>query len=90
LLHCGLTSVPSPYEAALENTGDVASFAKNYTSFTRAFSETSLRQGIFNFGRGDPARLADRFYAMMESTLLARPQAYPFDDLTLAIMVRRI
>lgn len=90
LLHCGLTSVPSPYEAALENTGDVASFAKNYTSFTRAFSETSLRQGIFNFGRGDPATLADRFYAMMESALLARPQAYPFDDLTLAIMVRRI
>lgn len=90
LLHCGLASVPSPYEAALEKTGDVASFAKTYTAFTRAFSETSLRQGLFNLGRGDPARLADRFYEMMEAALLARPRDYPFDDLTLAIMLRRI
>lgn len=89
LLHCGLTSVPSPYQLALEKTGDVASFAKNYTAFTRAFSESSLRQGVFSFGRGDPTKLADRFYVLMEESLRAKPQAYPFDDLTLAIMVRR-
>jgi gibberellin A4 carboxyl methyltransferase len=89
LLHCGLTSVPSPYQGAFEKTGDVAIFAKNYTAFTRAFSESSLRQGVFNFGRVDPAKLADRFYALMEESLRAKPEAYPFDDLTLAIMVRR-
>jgi hypothetical protein len=89
LLHCGLTSVPSPYQLALEKTGDVAAFAKNYTAFTRAFSESSLHQGVFNFGRGDAAKLADRFYALMEEALRAKPEAYPFDDLTLAIMVRR-
>jgi hypothetical protein len=89
LLHCGLTRVASPYQAALEKTGDVAAFAEGYTAFTRAFSETSLRQGVFKFGRGDPAKLADRFYALMREALTARPEAYPFDDLTLAIMVRR-
>ncbi|MBL8905885.1 MAG: hypothetical protein JNM20_04330 [Rhizobiales bacterium] len=89
LIHCGLNYVPSPYRLALEKTADVAGFAKSYTAFTRAFSETSLRLGLFNFGRGDPGKLADRFYAMMEQALAARPEAYPFDDLTLAVMVRR-
>jgi gibberellin A4 carboxyl methyltransferase len=89
LIHCGLNVVPSPYRAALEKTGDVAAFARTYTAFTRAFSESSLRQGIFNLGRGDPGELSDRFYAMMEKGLAANPDAYPFDDLTLALILRR-
>jgi len=89
LIHCGLTVVPSPYQLALEKTGDVVGFARNYTAFTRAFSETSLRRGVFDFGRGDPGALSDRFYRMMEQALLDTPEAYPFDDLTLAIMLRR-
>lgn len=89
LLHCGLTPVESPYQAALERTGDVATFAKNYTAFTRAFSETSLREALFRYGKASADALADRFYAAMEKALTARPNNYPFDDLTLAIMVRR-
>lgn len=89
LLHCSLTPVPSPYQMALEKTGDVAAFAKNYTAFTRAFSESSLHDGVFVHGKGDPKVLADRFYASMEDVLRARPNDYPFDDLTLAVMVRR-
>ena len=52
-------------------------------------AKAALRQGVFAFGRGDPAKLTERFYALMEKALTARPEAYPFDDLTLAIMVRR-
>ena len=89
LLHCGLTGIASPYQVAFEKTGDAAAFAGTYTAFTRAFSESSLRQSVFAFGRGDPAKLTERFYALMEKALTARPEAYPFDDLTLAIMVRR-
>ncbi len=89
LLHCGLTPVPSPYQVDLDRTGDVATFAKNYTGFTRAFSESSLREGLFRYGKGDTGSLADRFYASMQSALAARPQDYPFDDLTLAVIVRR-
>jgi hypothetical protein len=29
LLHCGLMAVPSPYQVALEKTGDVESFARS-------------------------------------------------------------
>jgi gibberellin A4 carboxyl methyltransferase len=89
LLHCGLTEVPSPYQAALEKTGDVAAFAKGYTAFTRAFSESSLRDGVFKYGKAGADVLADRFYAAMETALTANPRDYPFDDLTLAVMVRR-
>jgi len=89
LLHCGLTPVPSPYQMTLDETGDVAAFAKSYTAFTRAFSETSLREGLFKDGKASADALAARFYAAMETTLNARPQDYPFDDLTLAVMVRR-
>lgn len=89
LLHCGLAPVASPYQVALEKTGDVAAFARDYTAFTRAFSESSLRDGVFRFGKSGANVLADRFYGAMESALRARPQDYPFDDLTLAVMVRR-
>src|SRR5262245_60218151 len=40
LFHCGLTAVPSPYQRALESSGDVDRFARDYTAFTRAFSES--------------------------------------------------
>lgn len=89
LVHCSLTAIPSPYERALEKTGDVESFAEHYTAFTRAFSESSLTQGVFAFGRDKPAALADRFYAMMHSAIAAKPDAYNFGDLTLTVMVRR-
>jgi hypothetical protein len=89
LLHCGLDPVPSPYQIALDKTGDVTTFAKNYTAFTRAFSESSLREGLFRYGRGDATTLADRFYGAMQSALAASPRDYPFDDLTLAVIVRR-
>lgn len=89
LLHCGLMQVASPYQAALDKTGDVAAFAKSYTAFTRAFSESSLRDGLFKYGKASAEALADRFYAAMEKALIARPRDYPFDDLTLAVMVRR-
>ncbi|WP_419912453.1 hypothetical protein [Hoeflea sp.] len=89
LLHCGLTPVPSPYHVALEKTGDVETFAKGYAAFTRAFSETSLRQGLFSKSEGDPDALTDRFFALMVKKLIENPNDYPFDDLTLAVMIRR-
>lgn len=89
LLHCGLTEVASPYQSALDKTGDIAAFAKSYTAFTRAFSESSLREGLFKYGKTSADALADQFYAAMETALKARPRDYPFDDLTLAVMVRR-
>lgn len=90
LLHCGLTEVASPYQLALDRTGDVAAFAKSYTAFTRAFSESSLREGLFQYGRSRANVLSDRFYASMQKALTERPRDYPFDDLTLAVMVRRL
>ncbi|MCB1502574.1 MAG: hypothetical protein KDK07_22820 [Bauldia sp.] len=89
LLHCGLNDVTSPYEAALARTGDVAAFARDYAAFTRAFSESSLRDGVFRFAKAGVDVVTDRFYAMMQDALAARPEAYPFEDLTLSVMVRR-
>lgn len=89
LLHAGLVPVPSPYEQALARTGAVAGFARDYVAFTRAFSEATLTSGLFAHGKSDPTALADRFYGMMQARLEAGPHAYPFDDLTLSIMVRR-
>lgn len=89
LLHTGLTPVASPYEQALERTGDVAAFARAYVAFTRAFSESTLTSALFAHGSGDPKLLADKFYGLMQATLAAAPRAFPFDDLTLSVLVRR-
>jgi len=88
LLHCKLDAVPSPYEQVLAETGDVKSFAASYTAFTRAFSETSLSGALFR-SAPDPKALADRFYAMLQQNLAENPNAYPFGDLTLSLIVRR-
>ncbi len=45
--------------------------------------------GCFRYGKASADALADQFYAAMEQALTARPRDYPFDDLTLAIIVRR-
>lgn len=89
LLHCGLTPVASPYRAALERTGDVAAFARDYTDFTRAFSESSLRDGVFRFARSGADAAVDRLYGAMRNALAERPDDYRFDDLTLAVVLRR-
>lgn len=89
LLHCGLTPVASPYQAALARSGDVAAFARDYTAFTRAFSESSLREGVFRFARSGADAALDRFYSAMQDVLATRPDDYPFDDLTLSVVVRR-
>ncbi len=89
LLHCGLTPVASPYQVTLDKTGDTAAFARNYTAFTRAFSESTLRQGVFGYAKSGADVATGRFYAMMQDALAAHPRDYPFDDLTLAVMVRR-
>ncbi len=89
LIHCGLTPVASPYQVAFDKTGDAATFARDYTAFTRAFSESTLRAGVFRFARGGADNAANRMYALMQKALAAHPGDYPFDDLTLAVMVRR-
>lgn len=89
LLHCGLTAVPSPYQVAYERSGDAATFARDYVAFTRAFSESTLREGVFRFAKDGADAAADRMYGLMEAALAAHPDAYPFDDLTLSVMVRR-
>jgi hypothetical protein len=65
-------------------------FATSDTAFTRAFSdEQSDDMDCFHLDR--PARMTwpTRFYAAMAKALTTRPNDYPFDDLTLAVMVRR-
>lgn len=89
LLHCGLTPVASPYQAAFDRTGDAATFARDYTAFTRAFSESTLRDGVLRFARSGADNAANRMYGLMQEALVARPGDYLFDDLTLAVMVRR-
>jgi len=89
LLHCGLTPVASPYQATFDQTHDAAAFARDYTAFTRAFSEPALREGVFRFARRGADWAAERMYALMREALAAAPGDYAFDDLTLAVMVRR-
>jgi hypothetical protein len=46
-------------------------------------------EDLRQYGKASADTLADRFYASMQTALAERPRDYPFDDLTLAVMVRR-
>jgi hypothetical protein len=57
--------VANPYDEAYRRSGDAEAYAERYISFVRAFSESSLRDGMFAHGSrgGAPEQTLDEFYA---------------------------
>jgi SAM dependent carboxyl methyltransferase len=83
--------VPNPYFEAYRASGDAAAYAEQYVSFVRAFSESSLRDGLFAPGSRDrpPDEALDEFYDELRRRTALDPEWSMFEDWTLTVALTR-
>lgn len=76
---CDVTEPECPFFAQLSASGDVATYARGYSSFIRAFSESAIRYGLFEFQQGQVSAvpLLDCFYERVRRLIIAEPEPEP-------------
>ena len=80
--------VAVPFNVALADTGDIATWAFSYTGFLRAFTEAILASAL----PGDLPRsdTLDKIYQQVEHRLAAEPARYEFHYISIAALLTRI
>ena len=80
--------VSVPFNKALAETGDKAEWARNYTGFLRAFSESVLAATLpCDAPRSD---ILDEIYLQVEQRLAADPARYEFHYISVAALLNRV
>ena len=84
-------AVPNPYLDALHHGADNRDYAKRYIAFVRAFTESTVRHGLFEPGATgqNVDRDVDDFYAELERRTAADPSWSVFEDWTLTVALSR-
>jgi len=72
----------------LANTGDKAKWARSYTGFLRAFTETILSSALP--GNLPQADLVDKIYRQVDQRLTSDPDRYEFHYISVAVLLTRI
>lgn len=78
--------VAVPFVETFGRTGDVATYARHFTDFFRAFTEPVLQAA---FPNADPQALADDVYARAEQLVRDHPERYPFRYVSVAALLTR-
>jgi hypothetical protein len=86
--HFEAREVPVPFNAALAATGDRSAWARSYTGFLRAFTESILAVAI-------PADVSktdalDHIYRRVEKRLIEDPSRYEFHYISIATLLTRV
>ena len=79
--------VSVPFNVERARTRDIAAWARRYTGFFRAVSETNVKLAMPS--TVDVEDTADKIYAHMERLLAANPARYEFHYISIAIMLTR-
>lgn len=78
--------VEVPFVTNLRQSGDVATFAAQYTDFFRAFCEPVLCAA---FPSHEPERLADAVFGRAERLIREHPERYEFHYVSVAMLLTR-
>lgn len=84
--------LPSPYEDALADTGDVEAYADAYAGFARAFAESTLRSALFEDSApeaGKASELSDEFFRRLRDLFAAEPGRHDFDHEVMVLVLRK-
>lgn len=84
----GSTESPVPFNERLRENGDVKAYARDYTSFLRAFTEPILRLTLSGLPNLDG--LFTELYAQIESRLAADPEGYALHYVQVAALFTRV
>ena len=84
--------VPNPYLEQWRAEGDAAAYGRSYAAVVRGFTESSLREHLFQPGVAagrDPARVLDEYFGRLTARFTADPERDPFEDWTLTVVLSR-
>jgi gibberellin A4 carboxyl methyltransferase len=84
--------VPNPYLDRWHAEGDATEYGRSYAAFARGFTESSLRQHLFEPGvtaGNDPEKVLDDYFARLAARFAADPEADKFEDWTLTVVLTR-
>lgn len=79
--------VPVPFNLELQETGDLSSWARRYTGFLRAFTESILASALPS--EAPRAETLDAIYQRVEARLRAEPARYEFHFISIAALLTR-
>jgi gibberellin A4 carboxyl methyltransferase len=84
--------VPNPYLDRWRDDGDAAAYGRSYAAFARGFTESSLRQHLFEPGvtaGDDPENVLNDYFERLAARFAADPEADAFEDWTLTVVLSR-
>ncbi len=79
--------VPTPFLIEFQRSGDVQTFAADYTGFLRAFTEPIVRKALA--GPGLAPQVIDQVYQRIQERLQQEPQRYQFRYVLTAVRLTR-
>jgi SAM dependent carboxyl methyltransferase len=87
-VECRTDPVANPYFTRWQADGDAGRYATAYTAFVRGFTESSLRDHLFD-GVEDPERALADFFGRLSVRFRDDPERDRFDDWTLTVVLAR-
>ena len=83
---------PTPHEEAFKQDGDAAAYASTYVGYVRAYSESTLRAGLFEpsaKNAEDADVLTDTFYDRLEQLYRDEPGRHPSETQSMTVVLKR-
>jgi hypothetical protein len=83
---------PTSHEEAFKQHGDAVAYAAAYVGYVRAYSEATLRAGLFEPSTSSPAEadaLADIFYDRLEQLFRDEPGRHASETQSMTLVLRR-
>jgi hypothetical protein len=87
-VECRTDPVANPYFTRWQSDGDAAGYAADYAAFARGFTESSLREHVFDRTH-EPDGAIDEFFARLAARFRADPARDQFEDWTLTVVLSR-
>jgi gibberellin A4 carboxyl methyltransferase len=84
--------VANPYLDKWRADGDADAYGRSYAAFARGFTESSLREHLFEPGvtaGNDPRQVLDDYFTRLAARFAADPEADAFEDWTLTVVLTR-
>jgi SAM dependent carboxyl methyltransferase len=84
--------VANPYLEKWRADGDADAYGKSYAAFARGFTESSLREHLFEPGvtaGNDAQHVLDEYFTRLAARFAAHPEVDAFEDWTLTVVLTR-
>jgi hypothetical protein len=88
---CRTDPVANPYYDQWRQDADADAYARSYCAFVRAFTESSLRENLFEPGasQGQTEAVLDEYFQRLTERFAADPERDRFEDWTLTVVLAR-